>query len=636
MVRLKKNMFKIMKTLFFGAIRILNAKSIRRKMFYINVISIIIPLIVVGELAVYILVSTLESNAISNNNMLLDNMITVVDNNTKDMERLTLIAYSDKRIQEILSRTEQEGAIGLWQQIEDTEYMDQLFMNLITLRNETTNICIFNNKEFIYKFDRFKLSFNNRFDYKSQEWFKKGKELEGAIVIVSTQKPQYLNLREAMTWQELYVYSVFRQINSFSPFKGVGYILVSQSIKSIDDIAKKMNLNGARTIIADEKGNIVYNQDGQYIQKNILELDKEFKRVIDGQTGSYYSEIEGEKSLVTYKKSSYSGWIYISILNKNKISENSTLINYAILSISLACILVFIILSAFLSYLITKPIKTLMAGIKEVAKGNFLINIEKKTEDEFGELIIGFNGMTQKINNLIQSEYKSQLLKREYDLHQKETELASLRSQINPHFLYNTLESIRTIAALNKDEVVAEMIYSLAMLFRMSIKTCNGYIPLKKEIELINCYVYIQNMRYDRDFQMLFNVEEELKELLIPSFILQPLVENSFQHGFEPKEGKGTINISAYVNDKNDLVIEVSDDGVGIDENTIDKLNSILAGKLINEKTGISASSDEHVGIINVNKRIRLCSGDNYGLRLETNQLNGVTVKITLPVKESP
>jgi two-component system, sensor histidine kinase YesM len=608
-------------------------KNIRSKFFLANAFTVILPLIIVGGIASSLSSMTLKKNAIANNQNLLKNIMTVTDNNIKDMERLSLVAFADKEIQNILIQDAAARDTNTTAQLADSSYISQLFTNLITVRDNITGIYIFNLTGLIYKYDSLNRTFNMDYQYKNEPWFVKGVERNGATVIIGAHRLDYLNqFTTASNWEDNYVYSVFRQINSFKPFRDIGYILINQPVKTIADAIKNMSLNGAEITVINDTGEVVFAPEGKNIGENISEVSVGLSPVLQSDFGNFYVDIQGNRYLVTFQKSSYSKWRFISMVPLRTIMRDSTFLNYTTFITSLVCLLLILILSSVISFRITKPIKTLQAGMKEVGKGNFEISLKAGGGDELEELTRGFNGMTGKIKQLIQSEYKAKFKQKEAEIQQKEAELNSLRNQINPHFLYNTLESIRTLAALNGDKEVAEMTFSLANLFRLSMSRGERYVTIRRELDLINYYMDIQRIRFENKFSVQYDIPQELYNLQIPSFIIQPLVENAIRHGMEPKDVPGTIIINAKVVHEDILIIEISDDGVGMEEEDLGKLNEVLNGMLKQGSSNESGKVNQHIGLCNVMKRIHICTGEQYGLSISSNVHGGVTARLMLPV----
>jgi two-component system, sensor histidine kinase YesM len=268
----------------------------------------------------------------------------------------------------------------------------------------------------------------------------------------------------------------------------------------------------------------------------------------------------------------------------------------------------------------------LASAMKVVENGDFSTRVNLKSRDETRYLAECFNKMTSNIEILINKVYNA-------ELKQKEAELASLQSQINPHFLYNTLESIRGMAIANNIKSIASMSKSLSIMFRYSINN-RTLVPVRNELQHLENYLNIQNFRHKDKFKLILNIPEEIYSCSILKLTLQPIVENSIKHGLEMKLGKGTISINASVCDSI-LSIRILDDGTGI---PAEKL--LLLNKSLSNSNAIVMSSGDNIsdsgigiGVRNVNSRIKLFFGERYGL-LFHESISGASVEIILPVIE--
>jgi len=212
-------------------------------------------------------------------------------------------------------------------------------------------------------------------------------------------------------------------------------------------------------------------------------------------------------------------------------------------------------------------------------------------------------------------------------LRQKEAELNSLQNQINPHFLYNTLESIRGAALYHGIQEIASMAKSLSLLFRYSISE-RVLVSVREELQHLENYISIQNFRFEDKFRLQYNIPPEFMDYKILKLTLQPLIENSIKHGLEMKLGKGTIKIEILQLNSN-IKIVISDDGLGIPPKKLEELNRSLAGTRSGDPATVS-NSGTGIGVMNVNARIKLYFGDQYGLRFREAAV-GTTVEITLP-----
>lgn len=261
----------------------------------------------------------------------------------------------------------------------------------------------------------------------------------------------------------------------------------------------------------------------------------------------------------------------------------------------------------------TKRIRKLISHMRTIQKGDFNVSVLPGSKDEIGELTRNFNSMITKIAMLLDEKYK---MGQEI----KSIELKALQAQINPHFLYNTLDLIYWKALRVKENSISDLVLSLTKFYRLSLSKGNDIVTLENEIEHIKAYVQIQNARYKNGITLIINIPESLYQYKIPKITLQPMIENSIIHGIlEKKEEKGTIIITGYT-DINQIILEVADSGVGIPE---EKMVSIL---------DMECSDSSHgYGISNINKRIKLLYGEEYGLSYESKQGFGTTVRIILP-----
>jgi len=271
--------------------------------------------------------------------------------------------------------------------------------------------------------------------------------------------------------------------------------------------------------------------------------------------------------------------------------------------------------SIFLSNVITRPIKKLMRNITRVEKGLFDNLPVVDSNDEIGQLSQRFNQMSSELKRLvsrIQQEEEEKAL----------AEIRALQSQINPHFLYNTLGSVKWIASMQKADKIVEITEALISMLRYTAKHERPMVTLREELDNIRNYIVIQNVRYYNRIQLQINVEDGLLENLMPKLILQPIVENAIFHGLAETEEEGIITVRAY-RYEDGMRIEIQDNGVGIDESTGEWLHRELQEV---EKTQAAG-----IGLPNVQRRIRLYFGERYGIRFYSTPGEGSTFVISLP-----
>lgn len=327
--------------------------------------------------------------------------------------------------------------------------------------------------------------------------------------------------------------------------------------------------------------------------------------------------VHGEECLVGYEKNPISGILVCEIMPLRELLNDRLMLIEAIVLMFMASLFFGIVLSVLLSRKIDKPIRKLMAHISRIAEGEFERDPSIESDDEIGQVGKIINDMSGKIDTLMTEQIETEKEK-------GSLELKMLQAQINPHFLYNTLDSIRWIAVIQKNSGIVKIVTALSGLLKNMAKGFNEKITLRKELDFLQDYVTIEKMKYVEMFDLEVVVEEErLYEARMIKLTLQPLVENAIFNGIEPAGKPGLISI--YVGeDAGVLKITVRDNGVGIPE---EKLKTILEHT---EK--VKSSSMSGIGLPNVDRRIKLYYGENYGLRIrsEVGKFTEITVEMPL------
>jgi two-component system, sensor histidine kinase YesM len=273
---------------------------------------------------------------------------------------------------------------------------------------------------------------------------------------------------------------------------------------------------------------------------------------------------------------------------------------------------------------ITKPILDLYKTVNRIKRGDFSLRVPVKRNDEIGRIAMNFNAMQDELQHLIEGKYM-------YQIKLQEMELAMLYSQINPHFLYNTLDSIKAMADYYKVEDIGVMAQSLADMFRYNTKNRDDIVTLQEELVQIEAYMTIQRIRFEDKLDFETRIEEELYGFPMLKMTLQPLVENAVFHGIERKRGKGTIRIEAR-RKNGEVIISVADNGVGISEKRLAELTSRLRPSLLSEPSP-EPSGAGGIGVSNVYSRYSIRYGHQARFLIESKKGQGTCV--TLRLKES-
>lgn len=391
--------------------------------------------------------------------------------------------------------------------------------------------------------------------------------------------------------------------------KTIGIILIDLNYSSIKNICDDvMPDNQGYIYLLSEDGQIVYHPHQQLIFNKVKKEDTSIVLPINND----YIQ-KGDKIYVVLNSHRYK-WKTVAVLDETIVYRN-TIINTVIFA---GLGLIFIIISLYISYIfskwLTKPIRELSYKMKKVEKGDLSVRVDVESKDEIGDLGESFNVMTERLDMSLKRIIIEQEEKRN-------SELNALRAQINPHFLYNTLDSIIWMAECKQTEEVVEMTSALSKMLRASINRQNDNATLKLELQNAQNYLKIQKFRYSNKLDYEINVDKKLYNKKAVHLVLQPLVENSIYHGIKSKKDGGKISINAFEKDGL-LYIQVIDDGVGMSEQYA---KSLLIYK---------RESEMGIGIYNVNRRIKLLYGDEYGLHIESEPQKGTTITIKIPSQD--
>lgn len=408
-----------------------------------------------------------------------------------------------------------------------------------------------------------------------------------------------------------YVISYIRPVFDLPTGKNLGTIIIDINYDYLKEIFTISSIqNDEKVLVVDSAGENIftypYNIDLDSIVRNNPEL-------ITQKNAKLFREVFGKDSIIVSSTIEYSDWKIIKVISTDKIYKDTNKLGGIAIYVSIFFILAALCASLFLSTAITKPISELNEKIKLVEKGDLSVNIKVKSNDELGQLSRSFNNMVIRLKNLINELLEEQ--KKKSDM-----EFQILQAQINPHFLYNTLDSIKWLAAIQNVNNICDMASSLINLLKYNISRSDSSVTLAEEIESVNNYIKIQKCRYGDIFSVQYEIMEETLSCKVLRFILQPIVENAIFHGFENMDGDGVIIIRSFFENEN-LIIEVEDNGVGMDG---ESLANIIVDH--NRKDKFSG-----IGLRNIEERIKLYFGEKYGLSFQSSLNKGTKVTITLP-----
>lgn len=333
-------------------------------------------------------------------------------------------------------------------------------------------------------------------------------------------------------------------------------------------------------------------------------------------TKSIIHDVEGKQSLITVQGFEKLKWKIISIMPLDEITYENKEITKLIIVFGLICLIFAFIASYLVSYSISRPILRLVSVMKKIRSGNMKLRADLKTKGEIGMLGDGFNSLMDKINELLEQIYIQQQSKRE-------NEFKLLQSQIKPHFLYNTIETIISFIKLDMKDKAMLTAKNLAGFYRISLSKGKDIITIEEEMSLIDNYLSIQKLRYVEYLDYEIDVEDRILKYQIPKLTLQPLVENSIYHGLKEKDEKGNLKVKGYY-EQDTIKIEVFDDGVGM---TGEQIQNAL-------NPPCKDSKSTEFGLHNVDARLKLLYGAQYGIAIESRVGEYTKVIASLPAIE--
>ncbi|MCR5002426.1 MAG: sensor histidine kinase [Lachnospiraceae bacterium] len=454
-------------------------------------------------------------------------------------------------------------------------------------------------------------------DLKKEKWFR---DAFDEIENIHFSTPHVQNIFENSNYRYYWVVSLSRivELTNLGNVRN-GVLLVDMNYSGIEQMFEKVNDKGVGFVyLCDSDGEIIYHP----MQKAIFAgLVKENNRIHAGYSdGSYTEEFDGQERDVVIKTVGYTGWKIISVAPSSELAPDLGQIRNYLILVAIAFLLLIVFGNYIISYVVTDPIRKLEDSITYLEEG--AINEDVMNEDdifiggshEIRHLGRTIKSMIRQMKKLTDEMVREQKAKRK-------SELDALQSQINPHFLYNTLDSVVWMIEGERYKDAISMVTALAQLFRISLSKGNNIIPIRDEIVHARNYLNIQKVRYKNKFNATIDIDPAIENCATIKLIVQPLLENAIYYGVEHMDGEGEISVRGYEKD-GDIYISVSDNGMGIPEET---LETLLTDKARSRGKGSG------IGLWNVNQRIQIYFKGDYGLMIESELDEGTTVTIHLP-----
>lgn len=546
--------------------------------------------------------TTITSSTLENNRTLLRQLVTQIDSYIAGVEKVSELILDDDNILEYL---EFGGSH------EEVLKIKEKLFNYKQARTDISNILLYNHDGKIILDDP-NASINRYTSITDSQWYKNAIKEEGLSAVSSSY------VQNIISGQYSWVVSLSREIFSNKTGKSVGVILVDLKFNRIDELCKSLII-GKRgyDFIIDTNGDYIYHPTQQLINSNLRH--EPIRRILDLIGSENNKDFYLDQKYYMVESSGLTGWNIVSVTHKSDIITDWKNIQLIYTLIGFMLFLFVGPITKRISSGITKPVRQLQNIMKTVEYGEFNLIGPIKATDEIRTLAYDYDIMVGRIKELMETNNKDQELKRKSDL-------IALQAQINPHFLYNTLDSIIWMGEMGHNKEVVKMTSALSKLFRISISKGHEIITIRDEIAHVQSYLTIQGMRYQEKFSYLIDIEPELHQYPIIKITLQPIVENAIYHGIKENGRMGFIKISSKIYNSN-IQIDISDNGVGMNEtevnNLIENINS--------DKEDLIQDSKYGMGLRNVHQRLRLYFGEEYGLSFNSVVGKGTTATITIP-----
>ncbi|MDF1618228.1 cache domain-containing sensor histidine kinase [Petrocella sp. FN5] len=389
----------------------------------------------------------------------------------------------------------------------------------------------------------------------------------------------------------------------------VGYILI--------DVPREVILEEMKAVHSGLSLHLVLLDDNAYtlLDTQNSNMEGKFQRssYLDYQKNLEYrsikEEIAKDSFLVVDFKDEQLGTTTIANVSSNVFQSFNRILGLILLIGAIVSLSISLIISYVLARFISHPIKDLISIMGKVEEGTFSVKANSRSNDEIGDLAKYFNQMLDRLNT-----YMNKVVEKQQQL--RTTEIKMLQAQVNPHFIYNTLDVIKWSAKLGQKSEVVSVVTNLAKILRNSIDCDEEFVSVKRSISFIDSYLAIQKIKYNNAFKVIRNIDHTILECKVPRLIIQPFVENAIVHGLSNHSGNGEISINGFVK-AGIIEFQIIDNGIGMTDEEIKKVSD--------------NKSDQHIGIHNVDQRIKLYYGDGYGVHIESQKYKGTKVAITVP-----
>lgn len=588
--------------------RIWNRLNMAAKLIVVFSLVSVIPLAVSSFVLYHVAASSLEEAMEETTSALNSQIVSDMNDFVKDYDSLTKSLLVDNTLISNLSED-----LPISERINNKLYYRHLVMELMALKSDIQSVCIMNMEGQYYQYDR-----NGKvLDYNSligQEWLKKQLDGTDTIFLTPLHDCSYYDRN-----QDQISITFGRRIYKAGQVEGM--ILIDMSPASLirlsDEFLMERTQYNIKINITDADGGLIYDSDLSSGRVNYSQIDEEALLLYQKNEKDF---------LIMRNETEMLGMKVNTVIPRSTMFLRVSYIQRVTVLLVAVLILVIIVTSILFSRNMVRLIRRLQDSMKRLEAGKYEYIDTPVGNDEIGSLVKSYNHMVSKMQALIEEVYIA-------GVRQKNAQLMALRTQINPHFLFNTLESIRIKAILNGDDPVADMIKMLAKMFRTTLDCDESHHRVIDELENIRSFIRLQNIRFNDIITLEEDIDPEICQAKMIAIVFQPVIENCFKHGSRGRNVPLHISIEGRKEDEDRMVFTIRDNGKGMSPERIDEMNRELSG---DHTAGMEEeeNTSHSIGLRNIAERIRLRYGNEGSLRIVSSDESGTVIEIRVPYKE--
>ena len=586
--------------------------SLNKKLFISYIIIFVVPIVALGWLFTNNMMKNEKAEAVKRNMQDIAQIRSTVLNNIELCKNASVTAISTKNFLETISENRDFSIEEMMQFSNNTLFNIENILNINTLINKLRVFIKNENINEIYPCLRYESLITNR------KWYADIQKMNG-MAYWRLNHIDDCDIENSGTGE---VVSLFREVKFYNMHMGTEEVNILADA-FYGNIYADVSDNSYMIFIIKGKNEQYWNPKSNFLSVyglNAQDLGNRLLEYAGGEEGNFEIKAEGLDYSVSYTYIRYMDTYIYKILSLRKISNSIKRMQLEAIAIMLLIIVIFSVFTYSITSILLRKMRLIVSYMRRVQEGDLFVEVPVHGNDEIGELSRHFQLMLDKINELIFTVVKKQVAA-------KNAEISALHSQINAHFIYNVLESIKMMAIVEYKYDISDALTALGRLMRYSMSWKRQYVHMEDEIKQIKNYIKLLNMRFNNGIELCLDIEERLLSHEILKMMIQPIVENSINHGFEPKGTGGKITVRAYT-EECEMIIEIKDDGIGM---SAAKLEALRKGFDEGSAEDIPAFNRNGIGLGNVDERIKLFYGKEYGLLIDSRENAFTSVVIRLP-----